>query len=173
MAEEAAIALVDTHTHLNDEKFAADVEETIARARAAGVTRLINMGDTLESSERAVTLAAGGGSSRVGEPIAQVPWSVSSGSLVAAGDLGEVRATTAADGTAVGTWPTTVSFTPSPNYAVTTVDGTYRVSAATLSVTDARHPETRGARHPRCPSLLLGQPRDGARVPASGALPRR
>ena len=27
MAEEAAIALVDTHTHLNDEKFAADVEE--------------------------------------------------------------------------------------------------------------------------------------------------
>ena len=40
MAEEAANALVDTHTHLNDEKFAGDVEETIARARAAGVTRL-------------------------------------------------------------------------------------------------------------------------------------
>ena len=58
MAEEAAIELVDTHTHLNDEKFAADVEETIARARAAGVTRLINMGDTLASSERAVALAA-------------------------------------------------------------------------------------------------------------------
>ena len=58
MAEEAAIALVDTHTHLNDEKFAGDVEETIARARAAGVTRLINMGDTLASSERAVALAA-------------------------------------------------------------------------------------------------------------------
>ena len=58
MAEEAAIALVDTHTHLNDEKFAGDVEETIARARAAGVTRLINMGDTMASSERAVALAA-------------------------------------------------------------------------------------------------------------------
>lgn len=55
---EAEIALVDTHTHLNDEKFAADVAETIARARAAGVTRLINMGDTMASSERAVTLAA-------------------------------------------------------------------------------------------------------------------
>lgn len=54
---EAEIALVDTHTHLNDEKFAADVAETIARARAAGVTRLINMGDTLESSARAVALA--------------------------------------------------------------------------------------------------------------------
>lgn len=57
MAEEAAIELVDTHTHLNDEKFAADVAETIARARAAGVTRLINMGDTLESSARVVALA--------------------------------------------------------------------------------------------------------------------
>lgn len=57
MAEEAAIELVDTHTHLNDEKFAADVAETIARARAAGVTRLINMGDTLESSARAVAFA--------------------------------------------------------------------------------------------------------------------
>lgn len=58
MAVEAAIELVDTHTHLNDEKFAGDVEETIARARAAGVTRLINMGDTMASSERAVALAA-------------------------------------------------------------------------------------------------------------------
>lgn len=58
MTEEAAIELVDTHTHLNDEKFAADVAETIARARAAGVTRLINMGDTLESSERAVAFAS-------------------------------------------------------------------------------------------------------------------
>ena len=57
MGEEAAIELVDTHTHLNDEKFAADVAETIVRARAAGVTRLINMGDTMASSERAVALA--------------------------------------------------------------------------------------------------------------------
>ena len=54
---EAEIALVDTHTHLNDEKFATDCAAAIARARAAGVTRLINMGDTLESSARAVALA--------------------------------------------------------------------------------------------------------------------
>ena len=33
MAEEAAIALVDTHTHLNDEKFAGDVEDHRARPR--------------------------------------------------------------------------------------------------------------------------------------------
>ena len=52
-----AIELVDTHTHLNDEKFADDVPDAVARARAAGVTRCINMGDTLESSKKAVELA--------------------------------------------------------------------------------------------------------------------
>ena len=51
------IELVDTHTHLNDEKFADDVPDAVARARAAGVTRCINMGDTLESSKKAVELA--------------------------------------------------------------------------------------------------------------------
>lgn len=53
------ILLVDTHTHLNDEKFAADGEAAAAveRARAAGVTRMINMGDTMASSAKAVQLA--------------------------------------------------------------------------------------------------------------------
>lgn len=59
MKEQAAgrFELVDTHTHLNDAKFAEDCESVIARAQEAGVTRMINMGDTLASSERAVTLA--------------------------------------------------------------------------------------------------------------------
>ena len=52
-----SIELVVTHTHLNDAKFQADVKETVQRARSVGVTRMINMGDTLESSERAVNLA--------------------------------------------------------------------------------------------------------------------
>ena len=52
-----AIELVDTHTHLNDDKFADDVPDAVARARAAGVRRCINMGDTLESSKKAVELA--------------------------------------------------------------------------------------------------------------------
>mgnify|MGYP000146914943 FL=1 len=51
------IELVDTHTHLNDAKFQDDVKETVERARAAGVTRMVNMGDTLTSSEAAVNLA--------------------------------------------------------------------------------------------------------------------
>lgn len=52
------IELVDTHTHLNDKKFAGQEEEVIQRARENGVMRLINMGDTLESSAKAVELAA-------------------------------------------------------------------------------------------------------------------
>ncbi|WP_173442832.1 TatD family hydrolase [Selenomonas ruminantium] len=54
----ADFTLVDTHTHLNDSKFAGSEAEVIARANAAGVTRLINMGDTLQSSAKAVELAA-------------------------------------------------------------------------------------------------------------------
>ena len=49
--------LVDTHTHLNDKKFLGKEKETIERAREAGVTRLINFGDTMESSRKAVELA--------------------------------------------------------------------------------------------------------------------
>lgn len=52
------IELVDTHTHLNDKKFAGQEAAAIARARENGVTRLINMGDTLASSAKAVELAA-------------------------------------------------------------------------------------------------------------------
>lgn len=52
------VELVDTHTHLNDGKFAGQEAEVVARAREAGVTRLINMGDTMKSSAKAVELAA-------------------------------------------------------------------------------------------------------------------
>ncbi len=51
------VELVDTHTHLNDAAFDGDRAEAIGRARAAGVTRLINLGDSRESSAWAVRLA--------------------------------------------------------------------------------------------------------------------
>lgn len=51
--------LVDTHCHLNDGKFTDDIADVISRARVAGVTRIINMGDTTESSAQAVRLANG------------------------------------------------------------------------------------------------------------------
>lgn len=48
---------VDTHTHLNDGKFDEDRAEAVARAKAAGVSCIINFGDTMESSEAVVRLA--------------------------------------------------------------------------------------------------------------------
>ena len=48
--------LIDTHAHLDGEKFDADREEVIARARANGVVKIITMGDSLESSARSVVL---------------------------------------------------------------------------------------------------------------------
>lgn len=44
------MSLTDTHAHVDDPAFAADREAVLARARAAGVTRLINVGADLHSS---------------------------------------------------------------------------------------------------------------------------
>lgn len=44
------MSLTDTHAHVDDPAFAADRDEVLARARAAGVERLINVGADLPSS---------------------------------------------------------------------------------------------------------------------------
>ncbi len=49
--------LIDTHVHLNDEQFEEDLPEVIQRARAAGITELINIGYDLDSSRRAIQQA--------------------------------------------------------------------------------------------------------------------
>lgn len=48
---------IDTHCHLEDENFSDDRAEVIARAKAAGVERVINFGSTLQSSVVVATLA--------------------------------------------------------------------------------------------------------------------
>jgi len=48
---------IDTHCHLNDEKFSADLDEIVKRAKNFGVNRIINFGDTLKSSAQVVKLA--------------------------------------------------------------------------------------------------------------------
>jgi TatD DNase family protein len=47
----------ETHCHLNHQRFTEDYEETLARARSAGVTRFVLIGYDLPSSRRAVELA--------------------------------------------------------------------------------------------------------------------
>lgn len=51
------MALCDTHCHLTFPDFRGEVEEVVARARAAGVLRLVNVGTSLEDSRRGVELA--------------------------------------------------------------------------------------------------------------------
>lgn len=47
----------DTHAHLDYPDFAAELPEIVARAQAAGITRVISIGTNLESSARAIKLA--------------------------------------------------------------------------------------------------------------------
>ncbi len=49
--------LVDTHAHLNSPQFSKDRDGVIQNARKAGVTRIVNVGTTLEVSRRALALA--------------------------------------------------------------------------------------------------------------------
>src|SRR3989344_124273 len=49
--------MIDVHCHLNFNKFESDVDEVIKRARKAGITKIINVGTQIDSSEHAVALA--------------------------------------------------------------------------------------------------------------------
>lgn len=49
--------LIDTHAHLDYPDFAGDFDDVLRRATEAGVTRIITIGTSVESSKRAVALA--------------------------------------------------------------------------------------------------------------------
>lgn len=51
-------SLIDTHAHLDDERFHDDLPDVLARARSAGVCRVVTIGTTAPSSVAAVALAA-------------------------------------------------------------------------------------------------------------------
>lgn len=53
------IELFDSHAHYNDRKFEKDREEVIEEIYKSGVTRLVNAGYSLESSEFAIKIAKG------------------------------------------------------------------------------------------------------------------
>ncbi len=50
--------MIDTHAHLCDPAFAADLPEVLARARTAGVKAVIAVGETLADADRNLALAA-------------------------------------------------------------------------------------------------------------------
>jgi len=49
--------LIDTHAHLDYPDFTGDFHEVLRRANEAGVTRIITIGTSVESSRRAIALA--------------------------------------------------------------------------------------------------------------------
>jgi TatD DNase family protein len=49
--------LIETHAHLDYPDFASDFDDVLRRANEAGVTRIITIGTSIESSRRAVDLA--------------------------------------------------------------------------------------------------------------------
>src|SRR3954452_21946199 len=49
--------LIETHAHLDYPDFAPDFDDILQRATDAGVTRIITIGTSIESSRRAVELA--------------------------------------------------------------------------------------------------------------------
>jgi len=51
--------LIDTHAHLDYPNFANDLDDVLRRAADAGVTRIITIGTSIDSSRRAIDLAEG------------------------------------------------------------------------------------------------------------------
>ena len=49
--------LIDTHSHINDERFAEDISDVIQRAESTGLSHIIAVGTDLKSSENCVRLA--------------------------------------------------------------------------------------------------------------------
>src|SRR5437868_13850088 len=49
--------LIETHAHLDYSDFANDLDDVLRRAAEAGVTRIVTIGTSIESSQRAIELA--------------------------------------------------------------------------------------------------------------------
>src|SRR5881296_2657785 len=59
----------DTHAHLDYPDFAQDLPDVVARAKGAGITKIVGIGTNLDSSRRAIEL-----SERFAEVFAVVGW---------------------------------------------------------------------------------------------------
>ena len=54
--DDNVMKLIDTHAHIDVDRFDEDRDQVVARAREAGLVAIVNMGDTMESSLRSVKL---------------------------------------------------------------------------------------------------------------------
>src|SRR5690242_16065510 len=51
------VPIIDTHAHLDDDQFAADLEGVLERARAAGVVHIVTVATTAASTAASISLA--------------------------------------------------------------------------------------------------------------------
>jgi len=51
--------VIDTHCHVHDAKFDGDRDDVVARARAAGISEMVTIGEDIEDSRRAIAIAEG------------------------------------------------------------------------------------------------------------------
>ena len=51
------MAIIDSHAHLDDKKFARDLPRVIERAEEAGVEHIITFGDCVTTSRKAIALS--------------------------------------------------------------------------------------------------------------------
>jgi TatD DNase family protein len=93
-----SLEIIDTHAHLDDEKLRADLPDVLARAAAAGVSRIVTVATTAQDSGACVELAA-----RHPVLVATVGIQPNNATQAAAGDWDEVvRLVTAKGVVAVG-----------------------------------------------------------------------
>lgn len=84
--------LIDTHAHLDDDKFENDRDEVMRRAHAAGVTTIIAIGTTVARSQRALDLA-----NRYGGLFASVGIHPNDAAAAKAGDWAQIVALSGRD----------------------------------------------------------------------------
>ncbi|MBQ6669738.1 MAG: YchF/TatD family DNA exonuclease, partial [Deltaproteobacteria bacterium] len=53
----AGTALIDTHAHLDDERFAGEIDEILERAEEAGIRQILTVGESPETFEATIALA--------------------------------------------------------------------------------------------------------------------
>ena len=53
----AGTALTDTHAHLDDERFAGEIDEILKHAEEAGIRQILTVGESPESFEATIALA--------------------------------------------------------------------------------------------------------------------
>jgi uncharacterized repeat protein (TIGR02543 family) len=124
------------------------------------VTGLSNVVATLNIAPRPITITVNNASKVFGAPNPTFTGSITSGSLVNAGDLGTISFVFRGGSEAVGTYAggLTTTYTANPNYAVTVIPGTFTITAPSDTPVELPTTPTTPSTPPATPSATTGAP---------------